>query len=239
MLLTIVDGLPAPPSYEARTPRRRDGYQGQLWADSGFWQLGVFPTSAAARAAASAFVATNPTPPAPGTPRSQLPPNWMWNRSDRNRSAYKWVRLAKGRAAQARVWLGRTGGSLNLGLFTLSEHSDDPGKPVGEMAQWAAAQVAKAFAREWRNGRTVGEVVEMLKNAPKLSERVPTRVVVPPHQRDLKPPTNYSPQRAPEQWLTLLDFAPLASHAQPALLTGSNPVTSRVRPSPAPALMSP
>jgi hypothetical protein len=240
MLLTLVADLPAPPSYEVRTPRRGDRFAAQVWCDRGFWSLGLYSSRLEARRAAQAFAASGPIPPAPGTPRAQLPANWLWRRSDRNRSAYRWVRRVKGNATQCRPFLG-AGGSLNLGLFTLAEHPDDPGKPMGEMAEWAAAQVAKAFAREWKSGRTVGEVVELLKNAPKLSERVPAHVVVPPHQRDLKPPTNYTQQRAPEQWLTLLDFAALdrARHSLPASPVGSNRAASPVRPSPAPALLSP
>lgn len=190
-------------SFVIRTPKRRaGGHAAQLWGARGYWALGTFSTRDAARAAARAFAATDPVEPPPGTPRKDLPANWVRRRSDSHAPRYPFVRRVKGGAWQARPWLGPGGGSLNLGLFTRDDH--------GELAEWAAAQVAAAFVREWRGQRTVGEVVESLKRAAKPSERVPAHVDVPKRQRDLvratkdeTPPTGE--QRAKEQSAELAD----------------------------------
>lgn len=180
-----------PDAFTIRTPKRPDGYAAQVWGDRGFWLLGVFATIREARRAARLFVATDPTEPHPTTPRHELPANWVRRRSDSHAPRYNCVRRVKGGAWQARPWLGNGRGSLNLGLFTISDH--------GELAEWAAAQVAKAFNREWRAGRTVAEVVERLKCAPKRSERVPAHVEVPAHQRDLLPPVTEEVESAEER----------------------------------------
>lgn len=165
-----------------RTPKRNGAYAAQVWGRAGFWLVGRFPTRHAARQAGHAFAAADPVEPLPGAPR---PPNWVRRRSDSHAPRHLWVRRVKGGAWQARPWLGPEGGSLNLGLFTVSDH--------GDSAEWAAAQVAKAFAREWKAGRTVGAVVELLKRAPRAAERVPGHVVVPDAQRGLTPPVGAGP----------------------------------------------
>lgn len=168
--------FPDPLALEVRTPKRAGAYVAQVWCVSGYWQLaGTFPDLPSARAAATRFAQTDPEP-------EREPPGATWHkrRERRHRSEFTYVRRVKGGAWQARAWLGAQGRSLNLGLFTKSEH--------GDQAEWAAAQVAKAFRREWRPGRSVGEVVELLKRAPKLRERVPANVVVPARQRHLTPP---------------------------------------------------
>ena len=169
--------FPDPLELEARTPKRGTGYVAQVWCVSGYWQLaGTFPTIPEARAAACRF-AQSDTEPEPG----HEPPGATWHkrRERRHRSGYNYVRRVKGGAWQARAWLGADGGSLNLGLFTKSEH--------GAWAERAAGLVAKAFVREWRPGRTVGEVVDALKFAPRQQDRVPENVVVPDRQAYLMP----------------------------------------------------
>lgn len=167
--------FPAPLALEVRTPKRAGAYVAQVWCACGYWQLaGTFADIPAARAAAARFAQTDPEP-------MHEPPGATWHkrRERRHRSGYNYVRRVKGGAWQARAWLGAEGGSLNLGLFTKSEH--------GEYAERAAGLVAMAFVREWRTGRTVGEVVELLKRAPKERDRVPENVVVPKCQRHLTP----------------------------------------------------
>jgi hypothetical protein len=183
-MLTLGDFLDSPTTgFTVRTPRRRGGYAAQVWGDTGFWLVGRFATTWKAREAALAFIAADPVEPAEGTPRDELPANWYWRRQwvVDPAEARRYVRRVKGGAWQARFWLGRAGGSLNLGIVSRIKHGDD--------AEWCAAQISKAFAREWRPGRTVGEVVELLKNSPRLSERVPAHVEVPARQRDLTPQT--------------------------------------------------
>ncbi len=174
-----------------RTPKRPGGYAAQLWGRHGFWLLGAFPTIRAARGAAREFAALDPAEPVPGTPRAAVPAGWHWRRSDSHAPRYNCVRRVKGGAWQARPWLGAGRGSLNLGLFTVADH--------GDLAEWAAAQVSKAFNREWRAGRTVAEVVEALKRAPRRCERVPEHVEVPPHQRGLTPAAPARGETAAEQ----------------------------------------
>ena len=99
------------------------------------------------------------------------------------------TRRVKGGAYQARVWLGR-GGSLNLGLFTLSDHPGDSKMSDREHARWAAARAAREFWKRWRPGRTVGDVVAELQRA----GFVPAAVEVPGKQRDLRPPTEFGPR---------------------------------------------
>lgn len=169
--------FPDPLALEVRTPKRGTGYVAQVWCVSGYWQLaGTFPTIPEARAAGARFAQSDPGPE-PG----HEPPGATWHkrRERRHRSGYHYVRRVKGGAWQARAWLGKGGGSLNLGLFTKSEH--------GVWAERAAGLVAQAFVREWRPGRTVGAVVEALKRAPREQDRVPEAVVVPPHLWPLTP----------------------------------------------------
>lgn len=153
-----------------RTPKRGEcGYAAQVWVTGGYWELGVFKTRREARTAAKLFDVAS----------SHLTATARFSklRSDGHRPRYKWVRQVKGQAWQARPWLGAKYGSLNLGLFTISQ--------CGESAEWAAAQVSKAFDREWQGGRTVGQVVELLKQSRKPVERVAAHVEVPEHQRDV------------------------------------------------------
>lgn len=171
--------FPDPLALEVRTPKRAGVYVAQVWCVSGYWQLtGTFAERAAARAAGTRFAQTDLQP-------GHEPPGATWHkrRERRHRSGYTYVRRVKGGAWQARAWLGAVGRSLNLGLFTKSEH--------GEWAERAAGLVAKAFRREWRPGRTVGEVVELLQRAPRQQDRVPANVVVPECQRHLTPPTEH------------------------------------------------
>jgi hypothetical protein len=148
--------------------------------------------------------ATDPVEPAPNAPQAELPANWVRRRSDIGRPSYRYVRRCKAGAYQARVHLGRLGGSLNLGLFTRAEHGDD--------AEWAAAQTSKAFMREWRPGRTVGEAVDALKRA----GRVPCHVEVPAGQRILVPQTAGGVERKP-RLVTLADVGSgVLSNPRPA-----------------------
>lgn len=169
--------FPDPLALEARAAKRPGGYAAQVWCASGYWQLvGTFPDIPSARAAARRFAQSDPGPEA-----GHEPPGATWHRrrERRHRSGYSYVRRVKGGAWQARAWLGKAGGSLNLGLFTKSEH--------GVWAERAAGLVAKAFVREWRPGRTVGEAVEALKCAPREQDRVPDTVVVPDRLAYLTP----------------------------------------------------
>jgi hypothetical protein len=173
-----------PDEFTIRSPRRiREGvvcYVAQVWTARGFWTVGAFPSRVEARRAARVFAGTDPVEPVAGTPRAELPSNWRWKRSDGHAPRYKWVRRVKGGAWQARPWLGAAHGSLNLGLFTIDEHGD------ADTAEWAAAQVAAAFNREWQGSRTVGEVVASLRALPvNHRERLAKDVTVPAHQRDL------------------------------------------------------
>lgn len=168
------------PEYTVRTPKRHGLYACQVWGETGYWLVGLYHDRTAARRAARAFLIDDPSEPT-GAAR---PSNWVKRRSDGHAPRYKWVRKVKGENTwQARPWLGDGRGSLNLGLFRQADH--------GAQAEWAAAQVSKAFMREWKPGKTVSEVVEQLKWSKKANERVPAHVVVPVRQRDLLPPTNY------------------------------------------------
>lgn len=167
--------------FSIRTPKRKATYVAQVWGRHGFWLVGRnYPTAFHAREAARSFLATDPVEPDPTTTRKRLPENWFRARSDSHAPQHRYTRRVKGDAWQARIWLDTVHGSLNLGLFTKDEH--------GVHAEWTAAQVAKAFVRLWRPGRTIGEVVEELKRAKKLCERVPMHIQVPAHQRNLMPP---------------------------------------------------
>lgn len=193
--LTLFDpGVP----YEVRTPRRGGLFQAQLWAQSGFWLVGAYATRPEARGAARAFALEEPAPPPPGV---RGPDNWVRRRRRYDDEAPRWVRRVKGGAYQSRYWLEVVGGSLNLGLFTLAEHPDDPGSPLGEMARWAAGRAAQGFRRIWTGDRTVLEAVEILqmkRAAPpdwpakwKLrAPWVPESVRVPPAWAPLKLPTD-------------------------------------------------
>lgn len=167
--------FPDPLALEVRAPKRAGAYVAQVWCACGYWQLaGTFADIPSARAAATRFAQTDPEP-------GHEPPGATWHRRRERRhcSGYNYVRRVKGGAWQARAWLGAEGGSLNLGLFTKSEH--------GVWAERAAGLVAKAFVREWQPGRTVSEVVDALKRAPHEQDRVPANVVVPECQRHLTP----------------------------------------------------
>jgi hypothetical protein len=110
------------------------------------------------------------------------------------------VRRVKGGAWQARPWLGAVCGALNLGLYTIDEHGD------ANAAEWAAAQVAAAFDREWQGGRTVGDVVASLRALPvNHRERLNKDVTVPEHQRELL---------RPEEGADLPQNSPAREHAQ-------------------------
>jgi hypothetical protein len=195
--------------YEIRTPRRGDAYQSQLWAQSGYWNAGVFPTREEARRAARQLAADEPAPPAPG---EVGPANWVKRRRRYDEDAPRWVRRVKGGAYQARYWLEVVGGSLNLGLFTLAEHPDDPGSPQGEMARWAAARAAEAFRRLWYGDRTVLEAVEILQRKRPLpadwprkwklrTPWVPETVVVPEKWRSLTLPPESGEERKEREGL--------------------------------------
>jgi hypothetical protein len=189
--LTLFDpGIP----YEIRTPRRGEGYHAQLWARSGFWSCGVHPTREAARRAARAFSFEEPAPPPPGTPG---PANWVRRRRRYDDDAPKWVRRVKGGAYQSRYWLEVVVGSLNLGLFTLAEHPDEPGDPQGEMARWAAARAARAFQFLWTGRRTVREAVEILQLLRPLPEDWPR------HKWKVRGPWVPESVRVPEKWANL------------------------------------
>src|SRR5687768_12052058 len=116
-MLTLLDAIPAPRSYEVRTPRRGDRFAAQVWASSGFWALGLYQTRLDARRAAQVFAGSNPVEPARETNLAELPPNWVRRRRRYDDETPKWVRRVKGGAYQARYWLEVVGGSLNLGLF--------------------------------------------------------------------------------------------------------------------------
>jgi hypothetical protein len=137
--------------------------------------VGTYSSAAKARRAAAAFVATKPTEPSPTAPRAERPGNWVRCRSHAHRSSYRHVRQVKGRAYQARVWLGAKvgGGSVNLGLFTSHEH--------GEHREWAAARAAKEFRRLYRPhepGHGLRETIERLKTIDFIPDSVlPPRVV--------------------------------------------------------------
>lgn len=95
-------------------------------------------------------------------------------------NSYRYVREVKGRAWQARVWVGVGGGySLNLGLFTLSESDNSPAT-----AEWAAARASREFVKRFQPGRTVGDVVAELK----ARGYVPAELEVPPHVAAWGPP---------------------------------------------------
>jgi len=205
---------------EVRTPRRAWGggtwYAGQVWDAGGVWQLGLFPSRAAARAAAKRF-AREVLPDAGGpdlggrdpgavgllvllaglTGRTEVLVPWAlgcdwWavrrqrRRSDGHRPRWKWVRKVKGpNTWQARPWLGPGLGSLNLGLFSEAEH--------GASAEWAAAQVARAFVKLWVPGRTVAEAVELLKRSPRRAERCRPDLTAPPRLAGATPPAAGGP----------------------------------------------
>lgn len=87
MLATLFDHLapPASTAFEIRAPRRDDGYAAQVWCDAGHWLIGSgYATTREARAAAQAFAATGPEPPAPG---QSAPPNWVRRRHERGDDA--------------------------------------------------------------------------------------------------------------------------------------------------------
>lgn len=155
-----------------RTPKRGPLRAAQVWDARGHWLVGLFPDRAAARAAAKRFLAD---------PAAFPGAQWHKRRCDGHRPRYKWVRRVKGGAYQARVWLLAGRGSLNLGLFTTADH--------GDKAEWAAAQVSKAFYRLWCvPGRTVAEAVELLKREPKARDRCRPDLEVPAAVRDLTVP---------------------------------------------------
>ena len=163
--------------YMVRTPKRGDrGYAAQLWTATGFWYVGLFPSIRAAREAAADFAATGPTPPAVGTPRQELPPNWSWRRSDGHRSRYRHVRRVRGGAYQARIWVGG-GRSLNIGLFTASEW--------GELAEWAAHRAASRFIRYWKPGVRAADALGQCRADGVLPKRV---VHWPAGWGELRPP---------------------------------------------------
>ncbi|AMV24565.1 hypothetical protein VT84_09230 [Gemmata sp. SH-PL17] len=174
--LSLFDGAEddTEPTYEIKCPKRPTGYAAQVWADDGYWELrGLFSCNAAARVAAQSAAANGLL-----VGKSCEGAVWHKKRLRNPDRRYKYVRQVKGRAWQARAWLGDGRGSLNLGLFTV--------EACGEgLAERAAGLVAEAFDREWYGERTVGEVVEMLKRARKASERIPLGVTVPEHQRGL------------------------------------------------------
>ena len=63
-----------------------------------------------------------------------------FNRKRRpSENAYKNTRKVGGNAWQARVWMGREMGSLNLGLFTVRKWGTE------KAAEWAAARAAREF----------------------------------------------------------------------------------------------
>jgi len=78
----------------------------------------------------------------------------------------------KGGAWQARVWLpvGRTGYSLNLGLFVLADNEFKRG-----LTEWSAARASREFKVRWAGDRSIAEVVEELKGL----GYVPESLVVP------------------------------------------------------------
>jgi|GEM_PF-6361752 len=112
------------------------------------------------------FVTLFPARPKPPRVRKRRPP----------KSEYLHVREVKGGAWQARVWLGvRSGGSLNLGLFTRTEHPDDPGEPEGRMAEWAAARASREFRRRFKPGVSLRAVIGSL-----MADRLIPDHVLPP-----------------------------------------------------------
>jgi hypothetical protein len=205
-LCTLFDDI-APPTDKYEIVVRRG--RALVFGENFYYLAGVFSNHVDARRAAEAFVATGPKEPDVDTPVGELPPGWHRRRTDRRRSSYKWVRIVKGRAAQARVWLGEKGKSLNLGLYSFVEH--------GDVNEWMAHQVSRAFMRAWKPGVTVAEAIAQLRNSPRMAERVREDVIVPAWQAVLKPPTEYgrtetaAEKRAREQEqtckATLADYA--------------------------------
>ena len=166
--------------YRIRTPRRPGGHAAQVWVDAGCWVVGLFPSRHAAREAARAFAALEPTPGVCG----QGGERWFRRRTDLHAPSRRWVREVKGGAFQSRYWLECVGGSLNLGLFTLPDHNYDRG-----LAEWSAARASKAFRELWCGRVTVGQAVEQLKR----KGWVPPGVVVPAKWAGLTLPTDYGP----------------------------------------------
>lgn len=97
-------------------------------------------------------------------------------------SEYLYVRKVKGGAWQARVWLGaHAGGSLNLGLFTTSEHQAAPGQSSDEIAEWSAARASRQFNKFYnrtREDRGLRATLEHLK-----TKRFIPQYVLPPRVR--------------------------------------------------------
>jgi hypothetical protein len=215
-LATLFDDV-APPASKWEIQVRRRGpasrpdtpFAAIVLGEHAHYVVGLFPTREDARAAARAWVATDPEEPDPETHCSEWPAGWHRRRTDGRRTDYRWTREVKGRAVQARFWLGVAGGSLNLGLYTRDTH--------GEQAAWAAWQVSKAFAREWKPGVTVAEAVAALRRSPRLAERPRADFVIPEWQAVLKPATDYGVmltaaerrerERAGRATVTLADYA--------------------------------
>jgi hypothetical protein len=215
VLVTLFDHLDPPRSVssalQVRAPKRPGGYAAQV-GSSGVLDRGDVPDDLGGAGHGTGLRhdrtrrtrARNPTRGAAG--------GLALAAQRRAHAAVQVGAPGEGGSWQARPWLGTAGRSLNLGLWTVDEH--------GASAEWAAAQVAKAFLREWKAGRTVAQVVESLKNAPKRSERVPAHVEVPAHQRDLLPPEQSQPAKGGAKesraerhrtLVTLADFFPVAA----------------------------
>lgn len=85
------------------------------------------------------------------------PPKKPRQRREPDGDAPRYVRRVKGRAYQARVWLGsHNGGSLNLGLFTVADWE------TWEDARWAAARASREFVKRF-DGSNLRAVIEELK----------------------------------------------------------------------------
>jgi len=168
--------------FTLRTPRREGGFAAQVWVDEGCWVVGRFATQTEALVAARQFAATDPIVPHPSARRDECPENWFRRRSDRHAPSRPFVREVKGGAWQARPWLGKRGGSLNLGLFTLAENNHNR-----DEAEWSAARTSREFCKLWRGKATVGEIVAILQGR----NLVRSDLVVPKRQARLKPPTEF------------------------------------------------
>lgn len=96
-------------------------------------------------------------PLAPPIPELENPPVPRVRRRRAPTNEYRHVREVKGGAFQARVWLGaHSGGSLNLGLFTVSQWE------TREHAEWAAGRASKEFRKRYRPGTGLRTVLESL-----------------------------------------------------------------------------
>lgn len=192
-MLAVTPSLFGADEYELRAPKRGGRYAAQVWVPEGHWEAKRYETRKRALWAASRLACTEPEPGRPATcPETGQAVPWQRKRCVAHHPRHKWVRRVKGGAWQARPWLGEGLGSVNLGLFTAAQH--------GDLAEWSAAQVARAFMRLWKPGVTVAEAVERLKRAPNARDRCRADLTVPERLRDATPPmpagpTEYAAER--------------------------------------------